>query len=62
MKKQMKLVTANDPALFDERMERTLRNLPNDAVIAEIAFSTCAVGDGVQYSALVHLQTTESWS
>ncbi|MEX2500846.1 MAG: hypothetical protein WD336_00605 [Trueperaceae bacterium] len=62
MKIQMKLVSANDATLFEERLERILRNLPKDAVIADVTFSTCQVGEAVQYSALIHLQVTESWN
>lgn len=63
MKHQMKLVTANDPVLFEERLARTLSSLPTEAVIAEVAFDTVVTSGGtIQYSALLHVQATESWS
>ena len=58
----MKLVTANDPGLFEERLARTLSGLGRDDVVVDVKFSTCeAGGGGVTYSALLHVQTTESW-
>lgn len=61
MKIEMKLVTANDPTLFQERLARTLSGLSRDDVIVDVKFSTCDAGDGIAFSALVHVQTTESW-
>lgn len=62
MRVEMKLVTANDPALFEERLARTLATLSPDDVIVDVAFSTCEAEGGVAYSALVHVQRTESWA
>ena len=62
MKIVMKLVTANDAGLFEERLARTLSGLARDDVIVDVAFSTCEVAGGVSFSALLHVQTTESWS
>ena len=61
MKIDMKLVTATDPTLFEERLARTLSRLSRDDVIVDVKFSTCEAAGGVSYSALVHVQTTESW-
>ena len=57
----MKLVTANDPTLFEERLARALSRLSRDAVIVDVKFSTCEVAGATSFSALVHVQTTESW-
>ncbi|MDZ7708048.1 MAG: hypothetical protein U5J97_09205 [Trueperaceae bacterium] len=58
----MKVVTANEVSLFEERLARTLQTLPADAVVVEVGFDTTALPSGaIQFSALVHLQTTETW-
>lgn len=62
MKHQMKLVTANDPTLFEERLERTLAGLPDDATIVEVGFDTTADHGTLHFSALIRWQATESWS
>ncbi len=62
MRHEMKVVTANDVSLFEERLARTLEALPADAVVVEVGFDTTALPSGaIQFSALVHLQTTETW-
>lgn len=62
MRHEMKLVTANEASLFEERLARTLQTVPADAIVVEVGFDTTALPSGaVQFSALVHLQTTESW-
>jgi hypothetical protein len=59
----MKLVTANDPGLFEERLARALAQVPDDAAIVEIGFDTTADPTGtLHFSALIRLQVTESWS
>lgn len=62
MKIDMKLVTANDESLFQERLTRALGKLSRDDVIVDVEFSTCAFAGGIAFSALVHVQTAESWS
>jgi hypothetical protein len=63
VKHQVKLVTANDPGLFEERLDRVLAHVPDDAVIVEIGFDTSADPSGtLHFSALIRLQVAESWS
>lgn len=64
MKVVMKLVTANEPSLFEERMSNMLAGLSKDDVIVEIEFDTSPTetGSGTVYSALVHVQSAEPWS
>jgi hypothetical protein len=57
----MHLVTANDPSLFEERLERTLAAIPDDATIVEIGFDTTADHGTVHFSALVRVEVTTSW-
>jgi hypothetical protein len=59
---QIKLVTANDPTLFEQRLERLMAGLPDDVTIVEIDFDTCADGDAIHYSALLRIQGLEAWS
>lgn len=61
MRHEMKVVTANEASLFEQRLARMLQTLPAEAVVVEVGFDTTALPDGaVQFSALVHLQTTET--
>lgn len=64
MKIVMKLVTANEPSLFEERMTRVLAGLTERDVIVDVEFDTSPTdtGSGTVYSALVHVQTSEPWS
>ena len=62
MNQQFRLVTANDASLFQERLDRALESLPDDATIVEIGFDTTADHGTLHYSALIRLQRTESWS
>jgi hypothetical protein len=59
---QIKLVTANDPTLFEQRLARLMAGLPDDVSIVEIAFDTCADGGAIHYSALLRVQGLEAWS
>lgn len=62
MNARLKLVTANEASLFQERMQRFLEELPSNALIVDVKFSSTSVGDSLVYSALVHVQLTEEWS
>lgn len=63
MNHKIQLVTANDPSLFQERLERAMVALPDDATIVDIGFDTTADSEGtLHFSALIRIQMTESWS
>ena len=63
MKTQIKLVTANDPTLFEQRLARLMAGLPDDATIVELGFDTTAEPSGtLHFSALLRIQATEPWS
>lgn len=63
MKHKIQLVTANDPSLFEERLDRMLAQLPDDATIVDIGFDTTADPAGtLHFSALIRIQMTEPWS
>jgi hypothetical protein len=61
VKTQIKLVTANDPTLFEQRMDRLMAELPEDATIVEVAFDTTADESSIHYSALLRIQGLEAW-
>lgn len=60
---ELKLISAAEHALFEERLARAVGGLANDDVIVDIKFDTCSGPSGaVTYSALLHVQRTETWS
>lgn len=59
---QVKLVTANDPSLFEERLARILAGLPENATIVDIGFDTTSDHGTLHFSALIRIHITESWS
>lgn len=62
MNTRMKLVTANDESLFEQRMARLLASLPSEAAVVEIAFDTCPTeSGGVHYSALLRIEAPSPW-
>jgi hypothetical protein len=61
MEARFKLISANDPDLFEERLNRFVGALALDDIIVSVEFSTAPLGQGVEYSALVHYQQTEGW-
>lgn len=63
MNVELKLVSASEQALFEERLRRVVGGLANDDVIVDIKFDTCSGASGaVTYSALLHVQHTETWA
>lgn len=59
---KFKLISANSFDLFEERLNGFITSLNRDDIIVDVKFSTAPVGDGVEYSALVHYQATEAWA
>ncbi len=58
---KFKLVTSNDPELFEQRLNDLVASLDRDDIVVDIRFATTAVGSGIEYSAVVHYQTTDDW-
>jgi hypothetical protein len=58
----LKLVSANDPDVFQDRINRLIQGLPKDALIVDIKFSTAPSGSQMQYSALVQYKAIEEWT
>lgn len=61
MEPKFKLVTGADPELFERRLGDFIASMDRDAIIVDVKFSTAMYGSGVEYSALVHYQTTDAW-
>lgn len=57
----LKLISASDPDVFQERMNRFIEGLPDEALIVDIKFSTAPNGSQTQYSALIQYKAVEEW-
>ncbi|HHO55872.1 MAG TPA: hypothetical protein ENK21_05740 [Trueperaceae bacterium] len=62
MSSKFKLITSNSVERFEERMADFLALLEPDDIIADIEFSTVALPNSVEYSALIHYTRTEKWA
>lgn len=61
MDPKFKLISSNVHELFEQRLEDFVSSLGRDDVIVDIKFATAPYGSGVEYSALLHYQTTSAW-
>jgi hypothetical protein len=60
---KFKVVTSNAIERFEERLNEFVESLDRDDMVVDIKFSTCRTGgDGIEYSALIQYQKTESWT
>ncbi|CAN5798750.1 hypothetical protein BH23DEI1_BH23DEI1_02530 [soil metagenome] len=59
---KFKVVTSTAFDRFEERLNEFIESLDRDEVVVEVSFQTCAVGESVEYSALVQYQKAEAWS
>ncbi|MFO8148717.1 MAG: hypothetical protein R6T93_00330 [Trueperaceae bacterium] len=59
---RLKVITSNNLDLFQERLDRYLDQLDRDEVVVDVKFSTAALGETIEFSALVQTQKTESWA
>jgi hypothetical protein len=60
---RFKLVTANEVELFEQRMNAFVDSLDRGDLIVDVEFATTGlVSGGVEFSALVRYQRTETWS
>ncbi|MFZ8812348.1 MAG: hypothetical protein ACO2OU_00375 [Thermus aquaticus] len=57
---RFRVITGNDPDIFQERLNRFAESLPEDVVLVEVKF---AVADGPSplFAALVHYKEVEAW-
>ncbi|MDX2005165.1 MAG: sporulation protein Cse60 [Meiothermus sp.] len=57
----LKLITANDSDMFQERLNTFVEKLSEDAMIVDIKFATTTTGNQITYSALVQYKSIEEW-
>lgn len=58
---KFKLVSSNNPDLFEQRLNDLVGSLDRNDIVVDIKFATTASSVGIEYSALVHYQTTDDW-
>lgn len=57
-----KLIFAPEPDLFEQRLNRFMAELGEDAVIAQLQYSTVMMPNGeVMFSALVGVKNAKGW-
>ncbi len=61
MEPRFKLISGANHELFEQRLADFVAAMDRDAIIVDVKFSTATYGSGVEYSALVHYQTTDAW-
>lgn len=59
---KFKLITSNDPDMFESRLRTFISSLGLDDIIVDIKFSTAMEGGRVEYSALLQYKQTEGWA
>ncbi|WP_243031131.1 hypothetical protein [Thermus altitudinis] len=57
---RFKVITANDPDILQERLNRFVEDLPEDVVLVEVKFSV-ADGPSPLFAALVQYKEVEAW-
>lgn len=58
---QFKLVSATDPDIFQERLNRFVQSLPLETLLIDVKFSTSQNGSQTTYAALVQYKSVEEW-
>ncbi len=61
MEAKFKLVTSNDPDLFEQRLNDFVASLDRNDIVVDVKFATTALSVGIEYSAVVHYQATDDW-
>lgn len=57
---RFKVITANDPDVFQERLDRFVQGLPEEVVLVEVKFSV-AEGSPPLFAALVQYKEVQAW-
>ncbi|MCS6867952.1 MAG: hypothetical protein NZ846_07785 [Thermus sp.] len=57
---RFKLITGNDPDIFQERLNRFVQDLPENVVLVEVKFSV-AEGPSPLFAALLQYKEVEAW-
>lgn len=58
---RFRVITANDPDIFQERLNRFVAELAEDTVLVDVKFAANAQGGQATYTALVQYKTVEAW-
>lgn len=61
MEIKFKLISSNSPELFERRLNDFVAGLDRDDIVVDVKFAATAVPSGIEYSAVVHYQATDSW-
>uniref|UniRef100_A0A7C2C074 Uncharacterized protein n=1 Tax=Thermus islandicus TaxID=540988 RepID=A0A7C2C074_9DEIN len=57
---RFKVITGNDPDIFQERLNRFVEGLPENVVLVEVKFSV-SEGPPPLFAALVQYKEVEAW-
>jgi hypothetical protein len=57
---RFRVITGNDPDIFQERLNRFVESLPEDVVLVEVKFAV-AEGASPLFAALVQYKEVEAW-
>lgn len=57
---RFKVITANDPDILQERLNRFVEELPEEVVLVEVKFSVAQTPSPL-FAALVHYKEVEAW-
>lgn len=57
---RFRLITANDPDIFQERLNRFVESLPENTVLVEVRFAV-SEGPSPLFAALVQYKEVEAW-
>jgi hypothetical protein len=57
---RFRVITGNDPDIFQERLNRFVESLPEDVVLVEVKFAL-AEGASPLFAALVQYKEVEAW-
>ncbi len=58
---RFRLVTATDPELFQERLNRAVAELPEGTVLVDVKFAVGGEGTRAVYAALLYYKKVEPW-
>jgi len=58
----LKVIAATDPDMFQDRLNRFVESLPEEALIVDIKFSTSTAATQTLYAALVQYKLVEAWT
>ncbi|GIW25794.1 hypothetical protein [Meiothermus sp.] len=57
----LKLIAAADPDVFQDRLNRFIESLPDEALVVDVKFSISHSGSQTTFAALVQYKAVEEW-